>query len=253
VTPGATPVTRPLAPMMPATCVPWPLQSSGIGSGFGSAERGARRVGVVGVADEIETSGDPLAGPEPGAEIRMLQIDAGVHHRHADAPARQAELVLRDVRPGHLDGGREVGRHAGGAGHRVDLHRVDGLDRRELADLVDGRRLRLDRDAVPERLEPHPLLERHAFRPGLSAERLVVASHGRVVVRVGERALGYSTNQNFGVSLVITPVSADATASRVCSSSAAAPGRDAARRRRALRAAKRELWTSDHFHSVYCV
>src|SRR5688572_17473289 len=33
VTPGATPRIAPFAPTMPATCVPWPLQSSGIGSG----------------------------------------------------------------------------------------------------------------------------------------------------------------------------------------------------------------------------
>ncbi|MNR68975.1 hypothetical protein D3C85_1938940 [compost metagenome] len=33
---GATPLIAPLAPMMPDTWVPWPLQSSGLRSGVGT-------------------------------------------------------------------------------------------------------------------------------------------------------------------------------------------------------------------------
>ena len=36
VTSGATPTTSPFAPTMPDTCVPWPLQSSGLASGCGT-------------------------------------------------------------------------------------------------------------------------------------------------------------------------------------------------------------------------
>ena len=44
VTSGATPFTAPLAPMMPATCVPCPLQSSGIGSGLGTLAVGSEKL-----------------------------------------------------------------------------------------------------------------------------------------------------------------------------------------------------------------
>ena len=83
----------PLAPTMPATCVPWPAQSSGLASGAGpAASAGAAR--VVGVADEVVAGDDARgrkrrrAGRAGAAEGRMVDVDAGVDDADLDARRR---------------------------------------------------------------------------------------------------------------------------------------------------------------------
>src|SRR2546428_10625706 len=60
VTSGATPVTAPLAPMIPATCVPCPLQSSGIGSGWGVLAVGSGKLNAT------PTKSYPTSTRQPG-------------------------------------------------------------------------------------------------------------------------------------------------------------------------------------------
>ncbi len=52
---------------------------------------------VEGVAHEVVADLDPAAGAEAAAEVRMVEVDAGVHDRHADAVAGQSEGGAGDV------------------------------------------------------------------------------------------------------------------------------------------------------------
>ena len=109
VTPGATPLMPPFAPMMPATCVPWPSQSSGSVGHRHGLMIGVDVVGVERVADQIEALCHAAAGPEAAAEIRMVVVDAGVDDGDLDAAAGEPQLALRDVGAGLLQRGDQIG------------------------------------------------------------------------------------------------------------------------------------------------
>ena len=123
------------APMMPATCVPWPapeldaspaatrasakigLHGAGSASGAGTGLNTAiRRRPVIEIADEVVAADDAAVRvTEVGAaaEIRVRVVDARVDHGHLDALALERadaarERVDADLRVRALVGGHAV-------------------------------------------------------------------------------------------------------------------------------------------------
>ena len=78
-------------------CEPWPLQSSGFGSGCGTGWRRAGRVGVVGVADEVDAALDLRARAGRTAAGSAGSVSGGERRLVAGRRAGAAEVGVRVV------------------------------------------------------------------------------------------------------------------------------------------------------------
>ena len=121
----------------------------------------------------------------------MVVVDPGVDHRDVDAATGVAEPALRDVGAGHRDRERELGlERARRLVERGRLHRVDGRDAVEVADLRDRLVARRDRDAVEERAVGEALPVGDARVLGLGLEAAALGGQRRPARAVrGRRAL----------------------------------------------------------------
>ena len=169
----APPVARaPLAPTMPATCVPWPLQSSGSGPAVGRRRvrrAGSDSLGVVRIPDEVPAR-DHAAAREVVVEAAVVAVRVGVDAVAAeDADGRSrcpvsitATFTPAPVSPSSFwamsapvmrDGRREVGIGRRGRGNAISRTGQTALTPSELPERSGRARRRGDRDAVPERVE----------------------------------------------------------------------------------------------------
>src|SRR5947207_11194782 len=121
---------------------------------------GAEVVAIEGVADEVVSLFDTTPAPEATAQIRMIEVDAGVHDGDANAAAGQSEIALGDIDARHLDRGGEI---RDGPGRLLLLQRVDphhGKDAPHAGHGAHSRDFtirRADTETVPQRAEMSPL------------------------------------------------------------------------------------------------
>ena len=147
--------------------------------------RGARRIRVVRVADEVPSLCNPAARTEAAAEIGMLVVRPGIHDRDLHALAREAELVLGDVGARHLERGRELRDGSGlRLGNRDGPDGIDGGHVRERENALELSRGDVDRDAVPQLLELEARRELDARLLGVGIQLLPLGREGGGVAAV---------------------------------------------------------------------
>ncbi len=154
------------------------------------------RIRVVRVTHEVPLRDDAgvrerrTRRPVP-AEVRVVEVDARVHHGDLDPFTRQAELVLGDVRARHLDRRREIrNRRRRRLRDRDGVDRIDRLDVRQGQHLLELPGADLDREAVPELLELVAGLVRDPRLLRVGVELLPLRCQGCGVTAVCHRVPG---------------------------------------------------------------
>ena len=94
------------------------------------------RVSVEIVAYQVIAIGHTAAITKAAAEIRMVIVDAGVHHRHLDPGAGVAQFGLGDISTGHLNSGVEIGVCSDCSRYRYFDNRIERLDARDTGQLA---------------------------------------------------------------------------------------------------------------------
>ncbi len=156
-------------------------------------------VEIEGVADEVP-AGDDAGSREHGAvraidavaaEVGVIVVDAGVHHRDLDAGAGVTERVLRDAGAGHLNGGREIG-GAAAAGDFIfrqldPVNLPDLLHARQPGERRALRRVDANRVSIEQRVVGALLRKTHAGRCRRPHELRLLGAHAGKAVAIGNR------------------------------------------------------------------